>query len=269
MNKKCLSIALVLAGTIAVVIPALADTNSPTNNPASWSNRGGIMKQGFRPAVTGTVTSVSGTTITVSAKKGLELGKEMGRGKASTTPKTTPASITYTVDASVAAVMKNNATSSISSIAVGDIVMVQGTISGTTIKATTIRDGVLAPRQMNKESDRPATSSLPFQGNGQPVIAGTISAVNGSTVTVTNRSNVTYTVNATNAQVTKGQGTTPLSNLTVGDNVIVQGVVNGTSVVASSIIDQSKPTNNVNNNEQKSQGFFGRIGSFFKSLFGF
>ena len=50
----------------------------------------------------------------------------------------------YTVDATNAKIYKGGATTtvSVSAIATGDKVMVQGTISGTNIAATVIRDGV-------------------------------------------------------------------------------------------------------------------------------
>ena len=70
--------------------------------------RGGMM--GMRPGVFGTVSAVNGTTITVSGRTGF----------GSTTP-----AVTYTVNASNATLKKNNATSTVSSIAVGDTVMVK------------------------------------------------------------------------------------------------------------------------------------------------
>ena len=83
-------------------------------------------------------------------------------------PVTTTAT-TYTVDASSATVTKNGAASTVSAIAVGDTVMVQGTVSGTNVTAKTIRDGV--------GQGQPA-----IQGNGQPVVAGTVTAINGNSV---------------------------------------------------------------------------------------
>ena len=106
----------------------------------------------------------------------------------------------------------------------------------------------------------------PITGNGQPVIAGTISAVSGDTLTVTNKSNVTYTVDATNAKIVQGQTTIAVSNLAVGDSVVVQGTVNGNSVTASSVIDQKVSTTGTTT---QPRGFFGMIGSFFSHIFGF
>ena len=163
--------------------------------------------------------------------------------------------------------MKGGVSSSVSSIAVGDTVMVQGTISGTNVTAKTIRDGI--------SQGQPA-----IQGNGQPVVAGSVTVINGNTITITNKSNVIYSIDATNAKfVVNGVASPTISNVAVGDNVVVQGTVNGSSVVASSVIDQKAKTianNNANNtgNSQKSNtgfmgGIMGGISNFFKHLFGF
>ena len=49
----------------------------------------------------------------------------------------------YNVDVSGAVIKKNNATTTISSIRFGDTVMVRGTVSGTSVTATSVRDGAL------------------------------------------------------------------------------------------------------------------------------
>ena len=86
----------------------------------------GGMMGAMRNGVFGTVTAIDGTTITVDGREG-----------------STTASTTYSVDASNAKVIKGSATStaSISDISVGDRVVVQGTVTGDSIAATTIIDG--------------------------------------------------------------------------------------------------------------------------------
>ena len=90
------------------------------------STTAGMHMGAMRNGVFGTVTAVDGTTITVDGRQG-----------------TTTASTTYSVDASNAKVIEGPATStaSISDISVGDRVVVQGTVTGTSIAATTIIDG--------------------------------------------------------------------------------------------------------------------------------
>jgi hypothetical protein len=196
---------------------------------------------------------------------------------------TTPA--TYTVDAANAQVMKNGATSTVASIAIGDTVMVQGAVSGTNVAATMIRDGAMTAmgqRGMpgnygkgNRPTSTPAAS--PIQGNGEPVVAGNVTAISGSSLTVTNASNVTYTIDISNATIVKSGATTTIASVAVGDNVIAQGVVEGASVTASSLIDQGSsnrsngtPTNAPSTGSRSGlSGFFGAIGNFFKHIFGF
>ena len=115
----------------------------------------------MQPGVAGKVTAVNGTTITIS---GRAIGSGMmGAPGSSGKPATPPAAVTYTVDASGATVKKDNATSTVSSIAVGDTIFAQGTVSGTNVTAVSIRDGFMMGR----------TS----QGQGRPGMMGSSSPV--------------------------------------------------------------------------------------------
>ncbi len=227
--------------TATFVIDGVGGINNKMDN-----KKGTFIK---KPNIMGTVSAISGTTITVISKNPV-------KKIISTT--TTETSITYTVDASNATVEKNGVASLVSNIAVGDIISIEGTVSGTSIIATKIRDGVVLP----KKDTNGNTKGIVDIGNGQPVVAGNVTVVNGATLTITNKSNVTYTIDTTNAKITKGKDTITISGVAVGDAIIVQGTVNGNSIVASSVIDQTT-------NEKTNQGFFGSIGSFFAHLFGF
>jgi hypothetical protein len=83
--------------------------------------KGGFKGQGMMPqGAIGTVSAVSGNTITLTGKNGT----------------------TYTVNAGSATV-KKVVDSSVGSIAVGDTLMVNGTVSGNTVTAKNIVDGVI------------------------------------------------------------------------------------------------------------------------------
>ena len=231
-----------VAGIVAGDTVAVQGTVSGTNITAT-NIRDGVMSQGPRAGmgIRGTVSAISGTSITMTGVAA------PNRGTA----------ITYTVDASSATVMKSGAASSVSNIAVGDTIIVQGTVSGTNITAKTIRDGL--PQQA-------------IQGNGEPVVAGSVTAISGSTITITNKSNVTYTIDATNAKFdVKGVLSPTISNITVGDNITVQGTVNGNAVTASSVIKQEAKTTTGNGKPKQDfmGGVFNGIGNFFKHMFGF
>lgn len=298
--KKIISITtgLALAASMALAIPAFAQVNGQGqgegqqgrgqgqgqggphmgawNGPmggANGTNRGPGMGA-MKPGVFGTVTAVNGNKITINGRTGF------GPDATATT--------TYTVDATNATVKKNNATSTVSVIAIGDTIFAQGTITGSNVVATTIRDGIMmgargpgmngqgGPGMNGKGGTGHATSTppvSPFTGNGQPVIAGSVSAISGTSLTVTTASNVIYTVDASNAKIVEGQNTIALSTIVVGNKVLVQGTVNGTSIAASTVVDQSGATTGTPvPGKEQSRGFFGGVGNLFKSfahLFGF
>ena len=228
------------------------------------------------PGIFGIISVINGTNFTV-------LSKGFGPNSATTT---------YSVDASNATVMTNKATSTLSAISVGNSVMVQGTINGTSVIATIINlnEGLGAGLGRRDEQNpnksfnfknassttqrRNASSTNVMEGNGQPIIGGTVSSISGTIITITNKSNVSYKIDTSAATIVKENNKISLSDLTVGDSVLVQGIINGTSVTASTITDQSPAINGAStdkkvDNKQKSNGFFGGIGSFFAKLFGF
>ncbi len=269
-SKKYLSVLATLGVALSLILAVPAFAQTATGNAVRHGiGRGNMMGAGIRGmrGVFGTVSAINGNSLTVTSK--------VGPSGATAT--------TYNVDATNAKVTKNNVTSSASAIVVGDTVMVQGTVSGSNVTATIIRDGVGKGEGMigkgegvegkNGTSTQARPSQIP-QGNGQPIVGGAVTAVNGNILTVTNKSNVTYSIDATNASVTKSGASSTLSSIVTGDNIIAQGTVNGTSVTASSIIDQGSTASVQNGNgtmpiSKPHQGFFGSIGSFFAHLFGF
>ncbi|MFA6254363.1 MAG: DUF5666 domain-containing protein [Candidatus Paceibacterota bacterium] len=258
-----LSVALVLVvGSALALTASAAGTPIGPNGAKSGLMRGLDQKFGQRddlkPVVFGVISAVSGNTLTLTGR--------LGPGRAG--PGTSTSAKVFTVDVTNAKIIKNNATSSIAGIVVGDTVMVQGTVSGANITATIIRAGVMRGPGQGGEDGRLGSSTLPaIVGNGQPVVAGTISAISGTTLTITNKSNVTYTVDASNAKILQGRSVGSISNIKINDPVVIQGAVNGNSITASSVIDQAKPTNA--NGQPTGSGFFAGIGQFFSRLFGF
>lgn len=219
--------------------------------------------------IAGVVTAVNGTSFTMASHVMLHPGNP-----STTTDTPTAAPIVYTVDASNAKVMKNATSSTVSAIAVGDTVVVRGAVSGTNIKASAILDGVLPGR---KGPGGNGSSTFPINGNGEPVIAGNIVSISGTTLTVTNASNITYTIDASSATIIKSGTASAISNVSTGDKVIVQGTVNGTSITASSVIDQGSGTNTGAGNgtggpslgAHVNISILSKIGGFFKRIFGF
>lgn len=157
-NKIVSKPLLVLAGLVAigagVGVSAVVSAQTAANSTAAPTTKNMMDKRG--PGVMGTVSSVNGTTILVAGKD----------------------SVTYTVNATSAKFVKaiegaKPADATIVDIKVGDTVAVRGTVLGTTVTATDVMDGVFG-RGM---------------GHGGPGMMkgskGTVSAINGNTVTAT------------------------------------------------------------------------------------
>ena len=271
MNKKYLSY-ISVAGVLAIsaiAVPAFAQTDAnqqSTTSVGAPSARHGEMGRGMmghgRHGVFGTVSAINGNSITLTSKM------PMPPTSTSTTP--TATTTTYTIDATNATVTKDTTASSVSAIAVGDTLMVEGTVTGTTVTATKIHDGM--PKQGQGKGEQGIQNPI-ISGNGQPVVAGAVTSISGNTIMITNKSNVTYTVDATNAKIAKGNTLGALATIAVGDTVIAQGTVNGNTVTAVSVVDQGQMTATSTTNNQQGQehpqGFLHSVGSFFSRMFGF
>lgn len=104
------------------------------------------------------------------------------------------------------------------------------------------------------------------KGKGQGA-SGIVTAISGSILTITGKNNVVYAVDASNATLlktttlTSASGTTApgvptaiaLSDIKVGDTIMVRGVVSGTAIKATKIVDgkpmlKSKVTTRSNKN---------------------
>lgn len=298
MNVKTMSVAamttLLMSG--AALSPTMAETvqtrngmsthgalgQYPGNGRQATGTRRMMRDETENNPILGTVVSVSGSTLNIN-------GKIMSPMVSTSTPATT-----YTVDASKARIEKQGTqgTTTVSSIKVGDSVVVMGIVTGTNIIAQIIRDGV-TPMMQNREgmmNDRfPNASSTPgrmgpgFQGNGQPVVGGTISAISGNTLTISNHGGTSFTVDASGSTIMKQGATTTVGALILGDSIIVQGTVNGTSVIATSIVDQGVHVEKQFGDDASSTspaparpapirmlgGMFSGVSNFFGHLFGF
>ena len=203
MKIPALAALLITGGAIgAYASMAAADTTS-TSSTATPAAETRPMPG---PHVMGEITAINGSTITITA-----MGKDSG---------------TYTIDASNATVEKDGTSSSLSALAVGDKIMAEGTVNGTTVTATEIHSG------MGPGGHGPMGM---MGGRGRGVM-GTVSAVSGNTITVTGKDGTTYTVDATSANVEK-MVTESVSDIAVGDTVGVEGTVSGSNVTAKHIMD--------------------------------
>lgn len=249
-----------MAASSIIALPAFAQT-ATTSQQGAWMNG----QHMARPGVFGTVASVNGSTLTITS---MTRGKPGTSNASGSNTANSGTETTYTVNAGSATVMKNGASSSLGSVAVGDRVSVQGTVSGQSVTATAINDGMLQGGMRNGGTGMGAMTG--FKGDGKPVIGGTISGVSGSTLTVTNSGSNAYTVDASSATVLRMGATSTVSAILSGDRVLVQGTVSGQDVTATAVIDQGQPQASTTSKAGKgSDGILAGIGGFFKKLFSF
>ena len=154
MNKKYISllIALAIVGNIAVVMPAFAQ-NAGQPVAGRGFSKGVVQKVRNEMGVAGKVTAVNGTTITLTS-----IARPSSSGGTGTL-------VIYTIGASGATVTKGGVFSSVSAIALGDEIMVQGTVVGTNVIAKTIKVAGV-PAQIKETATNNSTSKLPggFRG---------------------------------------------------------------------------------------------------------
>lgn len=172
------------------------------------SHMEGIMK--WHEAVFGTLTAINGTTLTVTDKDGK----------------------VFTVDAANASVIVDGQKSTLSSLAVNDKVFVFGTPSSTDstqIAAKVIGKGI---KKMEQGPDK-------FAG-----LFGEITAISGTTLTVKGKDGIIYTVDAASAKVTVDGKVSTLTDLAVGDKVVVKSaekIAAGTTQVTATAISKGFP----------------------------
>lgn len=192
---------LVLVGGAIAGYTTLASADTETGMVQNMR----AMMQARAPHIGGTIAAINGTTLTIT-------GGQNHSG-------------TYTVNAANAKVTKDGAAATLASYAVGERVMVEGTIDGTNITATNISN--------QKGFGKGGGRGMRGKGHG---VMGTVSAVNGSTITLTGPDGASYTVDASSANVQK-MVAGALTDVVVGDRIGVHGDVSGTSVKATRIMD--------------------------------
>ncbi len=94
------------------------------------------------------------------------------------------------------------------------------------------------PNPTTTPSDSSAKSGMHRGGHAPLGGDGNVTAINGTTLAMQEEADeggALYTVNASNAIVTKDGNSAQLSDIKVGDKVFVKGTVDGTTVTATSL----------------------------------
>jgi hypothetical protein len=214
MSITSLTLANIQMGDKVTVVGTITGTNVVAKGVTDRSFLG-------RNVFMGKVTAVSGSMITISSM----VNKVV---------------TTYTIDATTATLKKGvgkgaPTTIVLTDIVVGDRITAVGTLSGTTVSATAVTD--MGSKKKGK-----------MMGGNKPMMpanvhAGTVTAVSGSTITISSMfgtTATTYTVNAGAATLTKGVGkgtTIAVTDIAVGDKIMVSGSTTGTTIAATTIRD--------------------------------
>jgi hypothetical protein len=190
-------------------------TRSATPRPTSQVAQSGS-------GMSGTVKSVSGSTIQITRQDG--------------------STLTVTTDAQTR--FERIATASLSDCKSGTSIMVEGTLSGTTMVARSIQIGTSfglpggtppIPRGSPPSGNPPARPTGQPGGFGGPRVVGSVKSVSGTTITV-NAPNGSATTVQVNGQTTYERVTSATSaDVQVGVHITVVGSSSNGSVVARDI----------------------------------
>ena len=221
-------LALIITGGTIVGSLLLGGTTYAATQP-SLTPRNERRLTAMRPSVIGTVSTVSGTIINVTDQKGIVHTVDTTNAQITTGFGSTTKSIT------------------VSDISIGDAVAVVGTASGTSISATSVRDGVKFPSGLPQNA-LPARfhmkGSIMYASSTIPRFVGTITAISGSTFTIqvpnhkphtrfsgmasgsSTSTPIIYTVVTTNSTVfMKDRQLDSLADLAVGQTALITGTL--------------------------------------------
>jgi hypothetical protein len=223
------TIAIVAAAAVVVAIGAFFGVRALTGTSSNVSAAGGPTPTAsptgrFRPrnglgrfpggTTAGTISGINGSTLTI----------------------TTPAGSSVTVDTSPSTTIEKTVTASASAIAQGDTVIAIGSSSGNGIAATRITDSGSAAGTTPPLGTRRFPGG--FGGAGFGVAAGKVTAISGSTLTVTEPDGTAVTVTTSPSTTVTTTQKIALSDLSTGQTVRVAGTTNSDgSVTASTIVE--------------------------------
>ena len=229
-NKLLVLSVLFAAAFVVVVVSGVVFAQSA---PANGSMNQGNPNQ-VPPGVFGKVTSISGSVITITGMRD---------------------STSYAIDASNATIIKNGSTGSLADIVVGDMIMAQGTVNGSSVTATIISDG--------------------FGGNGRGGFPGGGAMPSGTPPVSRAVASGTMRSGSQGAGIPKSGEKAGVFNSTSGTPPFATGTLraeNGSSSAAYPRMMPSSTQNvggNISSSSQSNGGFLGSIVGFFKNIFSF
>jgi hypothetical protein len=221
-----LGVNAVSSGSSSVSAAAGLNGRGPNGGPGGFGGRG----------TAGTIASINGSTLTITTQSGQ----------------------TDAVATSTSTKVSEGVTGSVSAIKVGDHLVVMGSSSSATIAAQQITDrgtatdaggpggppgGGNGPQGAHaaQGGNRPGRAGGPAGANGGPggsgggSSAGTVASVNGSTLTLKTPSGSTITVTTSSTTTVTVVKTGAVGDLTVGEQIVVDGTTSNGTITATSI----------------------------------
>ena len=89
---------------------------------------------------------------------------------------------------------------------------------------------VVTPAFAATDAQNENSSKMSGHRTHMPIEIGTISAVNGTLLTINVKQGTTYTIDAANAKVEKNKTAITVSDIKVGDTVIIRGTITDANV---------------------------------------
>jgi hypothetical protein len=234
-NKTMIAVVALLGVTaVGYSVSAFADTATTVVTSLATAKK--------QPGVSGTITAIDGTNITITGKDSTVYVVDTASAKY---VKITDPVVTTTATAGTERPKPTVTDITLADLKVGDTLMVRGSVSGTQVTATEVTVGTFTRGAGGIGGHMGGNHDHAPDGTARtkPAAAGIIQTVDGNTVTVKDRNNTVYTVDASSAKILKDsgtRGTAPIAgtvaDLTVGNMLMAQGTVNGTTVIATEIM---------------------------------
>lgn len=239
-----LGIAVIVAATILGVrtVTSRTATKAAANATPAADNAGSAASGGSgRRGTAGTLTSVKGSTLTVKTAAGQTV--TVKTSSSTTVTRSAPASVG---DIRVGDRVTVRSTSAATNTVVADRIVDRGTTDGLPGGPAAADGGAHNGQQGQGDSGSGAPAD---GGNNTPradatgaMTAGTVSSVNGTTITVTGSGGTVTTVTTTPSTVVTVFQPSTLAALAVGQTVRVTGVPDSSGTVTASALQEGADT---------------------------
>lgn len=246
-------VAAVVAIATVVAIDVFGKSSSATNtaaspNPtvgASTSGYGAATRPGLRNGIVGTVTGISGTTLTLQAAPVQTFGAGAGPGRSPDSPSVNDRPSTVTVKTTSQTHIAKTSIGKVGDLSTGDTVLVSGTMTNGGLAASRIvqtpgrsGNGQAGPAGGRGRGSYPGRSGTPGSGGGstESFVVGKIASIDGTSMVVDAGDGKKENISTDGNTVVTVTKQVAFSTIAKGDRIRVVGSIDGTKMTATSII---------------------------------